>query len=166
MDHEKSHLSEQQQNAILALLEGLPDREVADRVGVARETVCRWRNQDPFFASELNRRRQDLWQEASDRLRGLVGSAVSTLEEAVGQGNVQAAVQVLKAVGVYGDVGAPTGPTDPKVHLQQQAKAWADEQRKLTDTQDDILLEQLAGDNSGKLRRARFTELCDQWDVN
>jgi len=166
MSHDKSHLSEQQQNAIMALLEGLPDREVADRVGVTRETVCRWRNQDPFFAAELNQRRQDVWAEATDRLRGLVGSAVETLEEAVNAGNVQAAVQVLRAVGIYGQVGAPDGPTDPKAHLYRQAAAEAQEKASTQENERDLLTDAILGNGAGELRRARFRELCDEWQLN
>ena len=37
------------------------DRVVAEKIGVARETVSRWRNDNPYFAAELNRRRKEIW---------------------------------------------------------------------------------------------------------
>jgi len=73
-DH-KIGLTQEQENALGLLLTGLCDREVAEQVGVARETVTRWRNENPYFEAELNRRRQELWAEHAERLRGMVGPA-------------------------------------------------------------------------------------------
>ena len=67
-----SRLSIEQHNAIDLLIQGKPDHEVAAAVGVARETVTRWRNDHPYFAAELNRQRKALWATAQERLRALV----------------------------------------------------------------------------------------------
>jgi hypothetical protein len=45
----------------ILLLEHI-DQAVAEQIGVARETICRWRNENPYFMAELNRRRKDVWQ--------------------------------------------------------------------------------------------------------
>jgi hypothetical protein len=56
-------------------------------------------------------------------LRVLVGKAVDVIEQAVGDGDVKAAIELLKAVKLYGEVGAPTGATEPDVIVRQQAVA-------------------------------------------
>ncbi len=42
-DKERQSLSIEQQNAIDMLVLGKSDREVAEAVGVSRQTVCGWR---------------------------------------------------------------------------------------------------------------------------
>ena len=107
-----SLLSIEQHNAIDLLILGDTDHAVAEQIGVARETICRWRNENRFMA-ELNRRRQDVWQTAQERLRGLVGKAIDILEQALQPDDVKAAVTVLRAANLYGHVGAPMGRRIP-----------------------------------------------------
>jgi Homeodomain-like domain len=116
-------LSPEQENAIDLLILGKSDREVADTVGVTRETIWHWRHKHPIFIAELNCRRQALWAGAHERLRALVGRAVDVIEEAVGDGDLKTAIELLKAVKLYGEVGAPQGPSDPDVIIRQQAEA-------------------------------------------
>ena len=47
-------LSIEQQNAIDLLITGKSDGETARLVGVARQTVWNWRNNDTLFYTELN----------------------------------------------------------------------------------------------------------------
>ena len=56
-----SRLSVEQLNAIDVLVQGRTDQETAETVGVARETVTRWRNDNPHFAAQLNRQRRFIW---------------------------------------------------------------------------------------------------------
>src|SRR5919108_5375055 len=58
-----------QQRAVELLVAGRSDREAAEALGVSRVTVTRWRLYDPCFQVELNRRRDELWAAAADRLR-------------------------------------------------------------------------------------------------
>lgn len=118
-------LTIEQRNAIDLLVQGLSDREVAEKVGVARETVTRWRNENPYFQAELNRKRKEIWGAAEDRLRALVSDAVKVLEEELKKGSLKAAIEVLKAVGLYGGVSRPSGATDPEVLMVEQARKWA-----------------------------------------
>ena len=50
-------LKEQQMLAIPHILAGKSDAQVAEAVGVARETVNRWRNHDEDFQDELSQSR-------------------------------------------------------------------------------------------------------------
>jgi len=109
----KDHRSTQkitikQLNAIDLLVQGLSDREVAEKVGVARETVTRWRNENAEFRVALNQRRKEIWGNACEKLRALVTDAVNVLEREIKEeGNLKAAIEVLKAVGLYGNIDPP-----------------------------------------------------------
>ena len=59
-DKTRQELSIEQLNAIDLLATGKSDREVAEVVGVSRQTVCAWRLYDPYFRAELNKRRNEL----------------------------------------------------------------------------------------------------------
>lgn len=132
MDATKNHelsqnkLSVKQLNAIDLLVAGKTDQEVSEVVGVSRETVTRWRNENPYFAAALNTQRKHIWQAAHEKLRGLVNKAVDTLAVAIEGGDVKAAVEVLKAVDIYGNVNEPWGPEDPQLILWQYAMEWAE----------------------------------------
>ena len=56
-----SNLSVEQLNAIDILVQGKTDQETAQSVGVVRETVTRWRNDNLYFAAELNKQRKLIW---------------------------------------------------------------------------------------------------------
>ena len=47
-------LSIEQHNAIDLLILGHTDHAVAEQIGVARETICRWRNENPYWGSQSN----------------------------------------------------------------------------------------------------------------
>ena len=95
-------------------------------MGVARETVTRWRNDNPHFAAQLNRQRRLIWSNSHDRLRALVSKAVDTLDLALQNGDARAAVEVLKAVGLYGQLPSPSGPEDAELVLWAEAREWAE----------------------------------------
>ena len=107
-----SHLSVEQLNAIDILVQGRTDQETADTVDVARETVTRWRNDNPHFTAELNRQHSLIWGDSHDRLRALANKAVGVLETSLGVSDSRVAVEVLKAVGIHGHVQPPSGPDD------------------------------------------------------
>lgn len=76
-------LSTQQLNAIDLLAVGRTDGEVAETLGLARETVNRWRNHNPYFIGELNKKRAEIWVTARNRLCGMVNKAIDALEKSV-----------------------------------------------------------------------------------
>jgi hypothetical protein len=99
-------LNVEQESAIDALLTGASDREAAEAVGVTRQTVTEWRNHHPAFTEELYARRQRIWAHSLDKLRGMIPLALNILSEDLKSENAevkrQAAIHVLKAVGIYG----------------------------------------------------------------
>src|SRR4051794_33729170 len=75
-----SSLNEKQQAALRLLIEGKTFSAVAEAVGVTRRTLYTWR-EDPDFAEELQRRREELWSDAAERLRAMVHSSLDIFQE-------------------------------------------------------------------------------------
>lgn len=128
----KQELSIEQERAVALLLTGQTDQEVADQVGVSRQTVCEWRNNHAAFIAELNLRRQELWGGQVERLRGLVAKAVDVLAEDVSCKNdvkrrQAAAVHILRSVGLYGADLKATGETTAEgVEREKQKRELLD----------------------------------------
>ena len=126
-------LNVEQENAIDLLLQGKSDREVAEAVGVSRQTVTEWRNHNSVFVAELNRRRQEIWGSQTARLRLLVSQAVDVFEEDLQNDQdlklrQSAAVHILKAVGLYGADLSPMGEVYPEdVEEDWRYKDWLKE---------------------------------------
>jgi hypothetical protein len=112
-DAGKWELTPQQATAVDLLAAGRTVTETAEAVGVVRQTVSEWLNQQDGFRAAVNQRRHELWTAVTDRLRSLVPKALDVLEEGLTAGNVQAALGLLKAAGLYG-LAAPSGPTTPE----------------------------------------------------
>jgi transposase len=97
-------LSPQQAAAADLLATGANVTDAAAAVQVSRQTVSEWLHHNEDFQVALNSRQQDLWQGYVERLRSLIPKAMDTLEVAVSdeKQDVAAAVQILKAAGLYG----------------------------------------------------------------
>ena len=117
-------LSIEQLNAIDLLIQGKTDFVVGEAVGVARQTVCNWRNQNAAFIAELNTRRKDIWQSQEDKLRSLVAEAVDVLADELrcedAKARSDAAKFLIRASGFYGQSIEPVGNTD----AEDIEKAW------------------------------------------
>ena len=70
-----------QRNAIDLLVTGPYDREVAEKIGVERETTTRWRLYDPDFRIELERARDALWGNSANKMRSLLPKALRVVDE-------------------------------------------------------------------------------------
>jgi len=110
-------LSDVQSLAIDYLLAGQGVVETAQQIGVAYETLSRWRSNDPSFIAAYNQRRQALWDANADRLRGVVGQAIETLQSSLESKNegikIRAAALILKAAGMDA-LPQPRGLTTPE----------------------------------------------------
>ena len=122
----ESSLSVEQPSTIDVLVQGRSDQETAEAVGVARETVTRWRNTNTHFAAQLNRQRRLIWGNPHDRLRALASQTVDSLDAALQNGDARAAVEMFNAVGLSGQLPPPSGPEDAELMLWEAAKAWAE----------------------------------------
>jgi len=112
-------INAKQNNAITLILQGSADIEVARAIGVSRQTVNDWRNNNTVFIAELNRRREEIWNSQLEQFRNLAAKALAVLEEDLQADNDRrlrqsAAIHVLKSVGLYGLDLTPSGATSPE----------------------------------------------------
>ena len=126
----QEQLSVVQETAIGLLLVGQSDGEVAAAVNRSRQTVNAWRAFHPLFRSELNRRRNELWEGASDHLRSLIPKALAVLAAALENENhaFKAAYTILKMANLPLSTIGPTEEQDIIV-----AAAEAKDKRNLAD---------------------------------
>lgn len=114
---EAPKLTPEQLNAIDLLIFGKTDKEVAETIGVGRNTVSKW-YKNAFFIAELNARREELWKDVKLRLKSLAHEAVDVLSNGLHSSEekvaITSAVHILKTVGLYGEVKDSFGPTTPE----------------------------------------------------
>jgi DNA-binding CsgD family transcriptional regulator len=116
-------LTPEQLNAIDLLIFGKTDKEVAETIGVGRNTISKW-YKNAFFIAELNARREELWKDAKLRLKSLAHEAVDVLSNGLHSSDekvaITSAVHILKTVGLYGEVKDSFGPTTPEKAVWDQ----------------------------------------------
>ena len=134
-------LSQEQMNVIDSILKGQSDRAIAEAVGVSRQTVWEWRNNDPLFIAELNRQRIELWSEARERLKSLANRALDVVEYQLNSRDPKAALAaakyVLQGTRLLGDtelhIGGPTTPESvimERLRSEARKELWEEERRK------------------------------------
>ena len=114
MARKREALSAEQTRAAVLLAAGQSEQEVSAAVGASPEALAEWR-QSAEFEATMNRARCQLWEHCQDEIRALVPKAVEVLRQDLASGDdvrlrQNAAVHILRAVGLYGDVGQPRGP--------------------------------------------------------
>jgi hypothetical protein len=95
-DTPRPELTPQQAAAVDLLALGRTITEVAEAVGVTRQTVSGWRNQQPEFQAALNRKRRELWEAWRDRLRALLAPALDVIQSELEKGNFKVALEIVK----------------------------------------------------------------------
>ena len=105
MTKEDKRLSGPQQKAINLFLAGMNDTDVAEELGLARQTVNKWRNKNQNFGAKLEQQQRELNKESRQKLSGLVSRSVEVLGQSLESENERirqsTAVHVLKATGFY-----------------------------------------------------------------
>ena len=112
------------ERALQLLLAGTAVYETARTIGVAVRTVQRWRT-NPHFQAEFNRRRLELHESAQTRLHGMTHKAIDVLAKAINDGNLKAAIELLKIVGFKSDSVRIDTETDPEQIVRRQAEKMA-----------------------------------------
>src|SRR4051794_35441499 len=101
-DRKLLSLRTRQYLAFLAVTGGKSIAAAAREAGVNRTTVHRWIKDDPNFKSALARQSEEQMAAAREQLKNSVEPAARVINQAVRQGNMTAAMQVLKNVGLMG----------------------------------------------------------------
>ena len=89
-------LCDRQQTAIELLVGGERPGAVAEKIGIGRTTLWRWRKYDWQFRRALAAARQAVFGEAIERLRCLVPEAVDVLQARMQEGSDLAAARLLR----------------------------------------------------------------------
>src|SRR5262249_17311347 len=110
-DTSRPELTPQQAAAVDHLALGRTITEVAEAVGVTRETVSGWLNQQPEFQAALNRKPRELWEGWRDRLRAMLPSALDVIQSELEKGNLKAALEIVKTARFEG-LEAPNALTE------------------------------------------------------
>jgi len=90
------------EQAIPLLLAGMSRDQVASEVGVRSDTIELW-ERDADFCARRQEYLESTFSTAAQVLRHASLQAVEKLLERVGEGDINAAVHVLKAVGLYSE---------------------------------------------------------------
>ena len=106
-------LSGEQVRAIGLLCLGKTVSATAALVGRSSDTVSRWKNENPYFMSELNRRQTELSDAVNKRIQCLVSKAVNVIEAKIDEGNLRAAIEILRTVNLQSHMIMPDQETDP-----------------------------------------------------
>ena len=105
-------LSAEQAAALDLLLAGQTITAAAAAVGVARETVSRWRNSDPAFMGAYNAALQSAYDATTARLLDARGKALDRLAALVDSEDEATALKAAAAL-LRVPVVEPKGRTDP-----------------------------------------------------
>jgi len=97
-DYFDRKLNEKQELAIPLVLAGLKDEDVAKEVGVTRQTVNKWKNQDLEFIDYLNYYRALLQRAYMDEIHALIPKAVKVLVEALDGDDQNIKIDVAKMI--------------------------------------------------------------------
>jgi transposase-like protein len=120
-----------QDTVIEALVSGMNISQTARLVGVDRRTIERWL-QNAEVVARLNGRRREVWDRLHDRVRTLVDQALGVFEQALEEGDFEAAREALRIWGPAVAQGLRNiGSADP-ADLRRQA-AGAEQLRALRD---------------------------------
>jgi len=116
-------LTEKHHQAIVLLVTGSSSKEAAETIGVAPETLSRWR-QDVYFRAELNGILLETKESVRDRLRFLCGKSLDTIESVMDAPDVPAkdkltaAFKVLELCKTNGG-GGTIESSNPEVLLKK-----------------------------------------------
>ena len=102
-------LTQRQQKAAELLAAGKNKKEVAEEVGISRQQLWEW-GKNVYFRSAISMIHAELWVENKQRLRGLSGKAVDVIATEIDNGNLKAAVELCKLVGLSNGKIALTQP--------------------------------------------------------
>lgn len=97
-DYFDRKINEKQEMAIPLVLAGLKDEDVAQKVGVTRQTVNKWKNQDLELIDYLNYHRAQLQREYLDEIYALIPKAIEILKEALESDDQKVKIDVAKMI--------------------------------------------------------------------
>lgn len=113
-------LTPQQVEALDLLLGGKKITETAAAIGVARETVSRWRHSDPTFQAVYNEGLRSAWEAIRVQIDEARGKAIARLVEFMEEDDPAVALKAAVAL-VRLEVPEPAGSVNPR-EIEQEAR--------------------------------------------
>jgi len=102
----KQKLTPKQLKAAILYAEGLKGTDIAKSISVTPQTISEWKN-NPAFKAEINKLKWDALCSARDRIQGLAGDAVDSIQELLKAENEEvrrkACRDVFELIGLGGD---------------------------------------------------------------
>ncbi len=114
-NEDREALSPDQIRALELVLSGSTISAAAQAVGIDRSTVHRWVRSDFEFQAALNRGKRELAEAVQARLLTVADKAAAVVGNAVDQGNLTAALAVLKGLGALSGTPIRPGCEDAEV---------------------------------------------------
>lgn len=109
----------------------MSDKEAAKAARVSRQTLNQWRNHNADFRTAIEKARQDLWSDSRARIRALCSKACDTLNRALNNDNLPAALGIIKAAANFEKLpGPPPGPVEYRI-VQTRNKLYSGEVAEL-----------------------------------
>ena len=99
-DQTRPNLTIQQETALHALLNGASQQQASIQAGVARTTITNWVNHFIPFIQEMNRRRNERTHLLSEHGTRVAQKALTTVENAIEEGDSKLAMAYLSALGL------------------------------------------------------------------
>lgn len=155
-DKIQQNLSVDQENAIELLIVGKNDREVAEAINVNRSTVTEWRNHDPLFIAELNRRRKELWNAQKTKIASLFKKSVEVLEKGLESEEekirFETAKYLLEKFGIEEMKFEPYGDVDSEEIKRKWKEAEEQNRRKREKAEEEKRREKIIEEKTKHLR--------------
>ena len=121
-------LNRKQEKALEIMLQGKNDVEVAECIGVTRQTIRNWRNNDAVFIITLEAQRKALREKHQDRIYGLVEKAIEVMSAALEDEDpkirLQAAKTVLSTAALKDSLKRQQEPSEGDQTLKELVKAF------------------------------------------
>jgi hypothetical protein len=122
-----------QQTALRELGSGGNIADAARAAGVDRRTVSRWIHEDEKFAAAYNAWCNELLDSGGGRALAISDAALTTLAKAIQNGHVNAALQLVKNLGILRPPKA--GPTDAEELRRRRAVRKARREKELCEAE-------------------------------
>lgn len=120
----RARITKQQQIALNCLWAGQSVTEAAEAANIDRSTVYRWLREDYDFRAANNRGQREVQLAVPNLITGIIEPAIQVVRAAIQQGDVRAALAVLKGAGLGNSLAISANDEDPE-HLRKMAELEA-----------------------------------------